>query len=124
MAEGQRTRAADSARFGRDNILIWQIALVAGLLATWEMAGRLTGADPRRVREVARTADVQGMCTYEDLVVATTKDVKVLRPNGDRGVIELVGGGRHSRDRLHQLQENARTSGYLLIAQKAAADSI
>jgi NitT/TauT family transport system permease protein len=45
MAEGQRTRPADAARFGRDNILIWQVALVVGLLAVWEIAGRLTGAD-------------------------------------------------------------------------------
>ena len=45
MADVQRTRPADGSRFGRDNILIWQVALVVGLLATWEVAGRLTGAD-------------------------------------------------------------------------------
>jgi len=45
MAEGPRTRPADAARLPRDNILIWQVALVAGLLAAWEIAGRLTGAD-------------------------------------------------------------------------------
>jgi NitT/TauT family transport system permease protein len=45
MADVQRTRAAEASRPGRDNILIWQVALVAGLLATWELAGRLTGAD-------------------------------------------------------------------------------
>ena len=45
MADVQRTRPADGSRFGRDNILIWQVGLVVGLLATWEVAGRLTGAD-------------------------------------------------------------------------------
>jgi sulfonate transport system permease protein len=45
MAEGQRTRQADAARLTRDDILIWQVALVVGLLAAWEIAGRLTGAD-------------------------------------------------------------------------------
>ena len=45
MADVQRTRPADGSRFGRDNILIWQVALVVGLLTTWEVAGRLTGAD-------------------------------------------------------------------------------
>lgn len=45
MADVQRTRPADGSRLGRDNILIWQVTLVVGLLAAWEMAGRLTGAD-------------------------------------------------------------------------------
>jgi len=45
MAEGQRTRPADASRFGRDNILIWQVALVAGLLAAWEFFGRFGGGD-------------------------------------------------------------------------------
>jgi NitT/TauT family transport system permease protein len=45
MADVQRTRPADGSHLGRDNILIWQVALVVGLLAAWEIAGRLTGAD-------------------------------------------------------------------------------
>ena len=44
MAEGQRTRT-EASRFARDNILIWQVALVAGLLAVWELFGRLNGGD-------------------------------------------------------------------------------
>jgi NitT/TauT family transport system permease protein len=44
MAEGPRTRP-DASRFARDNILIWQVALVAGLLAVWEFFGRLSGGD-------------------------------------------------------------------------------
>jgi len=44
MADAQRT-PPDASRFGRDNILVWQVALVAGLLAFWEIAGRVTGGD-------------------------------------------------------------------------------
>ena len=36
---------ADASRFGRDNVLLWQVGVVVGLLATWEVAGRLAGTD-------------------------------------------------------------------------------
>jgi len=44
MPEGQHTHA-EVSRFGRDNILVWQVVLVCALLAAWEIAGRFTGGD-------------------------------------------------------------------------------
>jgi len=54
MPEGQHTHA-EVSRFGRDNILVWQVVLVSALLAAWEIAGRFTGGDqvssPSRIAE-------------------------------------------------------------------------
>lgn len=56
--ERQRTRPQASRLVG-DNILLWQVALVVGLLAAWEIAGRLTGADqvssPSRIIQTIMT---------------------------------------------------------------------
>jgi len=44
MAE-HRPREPDVLRFGPDNILLWQAGVVIGLLAAWELGGRLSGND-------------------------------------------------------------------------------
>jgi NitT/TauT family transport system permease protein len=45
MAERQQPGFAEASRSGRDNILLWQVGVVVGLLVTWEVAGRLAGSD-------------------------------------------------------------------------------
>lgn len=69
MAESQQQRAPDASRQRGDNILLWQVAVIAGLLAFWEIAGRLTGADqvssPSRI--VARIATWLGGELYPHL---------------------------------------------------------
>ena len=45
MVAERQAESAEASRFGRDNILLWQVGVVVGLLGAWEIAGRLTGAD-------------------------------------------------------------------------------
>jgi NitT/TauT family transport system permease protein len=45
MADRQHRSPPDASRFARDNVLVWQVAIVVGLLAIWEGFGRAAGGD-------------------------------------------------------------------------------
>jgi NitT/TauT family transport system permease protein len=71
MPDSQRTRSTDASWLRRDSVLIWQVAVVAGLLAAWEIAGRLAGGDqvssPSRV--IDKIAEWLGGELYPHLFV-------------------------------------------------------
>jgi NitT/TauT family transport system permease protein len=45
MADLQRLRLTDASRIGHDDVVVWQAAVLIGLLAAWECVGRFGGGD-------------------------------------------------------------------------------